>query len=83
MRRVRPSMKAVLLTVAVGLASLVMATPSGIAGQPCPASPASRNTARLTITFLHIVDKPIRTRACDLASGLSGMWLMQLGPEWA
>jgi hypothetical protein len=62
-------MKAVLLIVAVGLASMVVATPSGIAGRGCPASPVSRHTARLTIEFLHIVNKPIRTRACDLARG--------------
>jgi hypothetical protein len=62
-------MKAVLLTVAVGLASMVMATPSGVASQGCPARPESHHTARLTIKFLHIVDKPIRTRACDLAYG--------------
>lgn len=64
-----PRTKAVLLIVAVGLASLVVATPSGIAGRGCPASPVSRHTARLTIKFLHIVNKPIRTRACDLARG--------------
>jgi hypothetical protein len=62
-------MRAVLLIVAVGLASMVMATPSGIAGQGCPARPVSRDTPRLTIKFLHIVDKPIRTRACDLRYG--------------
>ena len=62
-------MRAVLLTVAVGLASAVMATPSGIASQACPASPVSRHTARLTIRFLHILNKPVRTRACDLARG--------------
>ncbi|HEY2175550.1 MAG TPA: hypothetical protein VGH85_17215 [Mycobacteriales bacterium] len=62
-------MKAVLLTVAVGLASMVMATPSGIASHGCRARPVSQHTARLTIKFLHIVDKPIHTRACDLAYG--------------
>jgi hypothetical protein len=62
-------MKAVLLTAAVGLASVVMATPSGVAGQGCPQSPVSRHTARLTIRFLHIDDRPIGTRACDLARG--------------
>jgi hypothetical protein len=62
-------MKALLLTfAAAGLASMVMATPSGIAGQGCQ-SGVSPHTARLTIPFLHIVDKPIRTRACDLAYG--------------
>jgi hypothetical protein len=62
-------MKAVLLTVAAGLASLVVATPSGSAGPGCPASPVSRHTARLTIKSLHILDKPIRPRACDVAYG--------------
>jgi hypothetical protein len=62
-------MRAVLLTVAVGAASMAMATPSGNASQDCPAIPVTRNTARLTIKFLHIVDKPIRTRSCDLARG--------------
>jgi hypothetical protein len=66
---VRPSLKAVLLTVALGLASLVIATSSGVASQGCPARPATRHTARLTIKFLHIVYKPIRTRTCDLATG--------------
>ena len=62
-------MKAVLLTVAVGLTSMVMATPSGSAGQGCAARPVSRHTARLTIKSLHIVYKPIFARACDLARG--------------
>jgi hypothetical protein len=62
-------MKAVLLTVAAGLVSLVVATPGGSAGQACPARPVSPHTARLTIKSLHIVYKPIFTRACDLARG--------------
>jgi len=62
-------MKAVLLTVVVGLASMVVATPGGVASPSCPPSTVSRQTARLTIPFLHIVDKPIRSRACDLAYG--------------
>ena len=62
-------MKAVLLTVAAGLAAMAMATPGGIASQGCRARPVSPRTARLTIKFLHIIDKPIRPRACDLASG--------------
>lgn len=65
----RLGVKAVLLTVAVVLASLVVATPSGTAGPGCPESPVTRHTARLTIKFLHIVNQPIRTRACDLARG--------------
>ena len=62
-------MRAALLIVASGLASIVMATPSVGAGSGCPARPASKNTARLTIKFLHIVDQPIGTRDCDLARG--------------
>jgi hypothetical protein len=58
-----------MLTIAVGLASMVLATPGGIAGAACPTIPVSRHTARLTIKFLHIVDRPIRTRSCDLARG--------------
>lgn len=48
---------------------MVVATPSGVAGQGCPVSALSRHTARLTIRSLHIVDKPIGTRACALAYG--------------
>ena len=62
-------MRAVLLTVAVGLASMVVAAPSGSASQGCRQRPVTRHTARLTIKFLHIVYKPIRSRACDLAYG--------------
>jgi hypothetical protein len=62
-------MKAALLTVAVGLSSLAMATPGGSAVQGCAPFPLSRHTARLTIRALHIFDKPIRQRACDLARG--------------
>src|SRR5438067_12284797 len=69
---VRPCMKAVLLTVAAGLAAMVMATPSGIASDGCRARAVSQHTARVTIKFLHVVDKPIGTRACDLAYG--SMW---------
>jgi hypothetical protein len=65
---VRPGVKAVLVTAAVGLASLVLATPSGLAGSRCR-SRVSPHTARLTIKFLHIVDKPIGSRTCDLAHG--------------
>jgi hypothetical protein len=66
---VRSSLKAVLLTVAVALASMVMATSRGVASHGCPTSPVSRHTARLTIKSLHIVYAPIRTRACDLVRG--------------
>ena len=48
---------------------MVMATPGGSAGQSCPARPAAPHTARLTIKFLHIFDKPIGPRACDLVRG--------------
>jgi hypothetical protein len=65
---VRHGIRALLLTVAVGLAATVLATPSGIAGRGCPAKVSPR-TARLTIKALHIVYKPIFTRTCDLAHG--------------
>ena len=48
---------------------MVMATPGGSAVQGCRSFPVSRHTARLTIKSLHIFDKPIRTRSCDLARG--------------
>jgi hypothetical protein len=62
-------LKVMLLTVAVGLTSMALATPGGIASQSCPAMPVTPHTARLTIKALHIYDRPIRTRACDLARG--------------
>jgi hypothetical protein len=61
--------KAVPVIVAVGLAAMVLATPSSIASGGCAKRAVSRHTARLTIKRLHIVNKPIRTRACDLAYG--------------
>ncbi|HEY2355664.1 MAG TPA: hypothetical protein VGH79_12280 [Gaiellaceae bacterium] len=61
-------MKTLLLLVAVGLASTAFATPNGVAGGGC-AKRATPHAARLTIKFLHIVDKQIRTRSCDLAYG--------------
>jgi hypothetical protein len=62
-------MKRAALTVAVGLAWVVLATPSGLAGQSCPKRPESRQPALLTIKALHMVNQPIRTRVCDLAFG--------------
>jgi len=59
----------VLLCVAAGLAAMVFVTPSGSASGGCPEHAATPQTARLTIKLLHIVDKPIGTRACDLAYG--------------
>jgi sortase (surface protein transpeptidase) len=62
-------MKAVLLLAAVTLASLALAAPSGTASAGCAARAVSPHVARLTIKALHIRNKPIRTRACDLAYG--------------
>src|SRR6476659_220195 len=62
-------MKRALLTVAVGLVWVVLATPSGVAGQSCPKRPGSTRPALLTIKALHMVNQPIRTRVCDLAYG--------------
>ena len=62
-------MKRALLTVAVGLVWVVLATPSGAAGRGCPKWPASSHPALLTIKALHMVNQPIRTRVCDLAYG--------------
>jgi hypothetical protein len=61
--------KALPLIAVAGLASLVLAAPSGIASGGCAPRASSGHTARLTIKFLHIVDKPIGTRACGLAYG--------------
>jgi hypothetical protein len=62
-------MKALVLIVAVGLAALIAATPSGIAGLNCKHGPAGRHPALLTIKALHMVNQPIGTRVCDLATG--------------
>ena len=63
-------MKVGVLTVAIGLASTVLATSSGIAGGPsCPQRPERRNPALLTIRALHIFNKPIRAGSCNLAKG--------------
>ena len=59
-------MRAVLLTAATGLAAMVLVTPSGSATRGC-AEPAT--SGRLTIKLLHIYDRPIGTRTCDLAYG--------------
>ena len=61
-------MKAVPLIAAVALAAMAFVTPSGVASQGC-ARRVAPHAARLTIKALHIDNKPIRTRACDLAYG--------------
>jgi sortase (surface protein transpeptidase) len=58
----------VLVVVAVGVTTL-LAAPSGVASGGCSKRAVSAHTAHLTIKRLHIVNKPIRTRACDLAYG--------------
>ena len=66
--------RAVLVTVALGLALMALATmpagASGIESTDCPAheKEASRQ-GLLTIKALHIFNKPIRTRCRDLARG--------------
>ena len=68
-------MKTALLTLALGLASLALATMSpganGIESAACPAhEPSSTgHPARLTIRALHILNKPIRPKCADLARG--------------
>lgn len=68
-------MKAALLTVALGLASLTLATMAlggnGIESPACPKKepPEARHPALLTIRALHMVNQPIRTRCGDLAKG--------------
>jgi hypothetical protein len=67
--------KAALLTVALGLASIVLATTalgaSGIESTGCPKKepPTTGHPALLTIKALHIVNQPIRPRCRDLARG--------------
>jgi hypothetical protein len=69
------SVKAALLTVALGLASLALATmalgANGIENQECPKKePAeARHPTLLTISALHMRNQPIRTRCGDLAKG--------------
>jgi len=71
----RNGMKAALLTVALGLASLVLATTAlgtnGIEDTACPRKgPAeARHPALLTIRALRMLNQPIRTRCGDLARG--------------
>lgn len=61
--------KAAFLIVAVALASLALATPGGSAVRACSAPPLGPQTTRLTIKALHIFDRPVYTRTCDLARG--------------
>jgi hypothetical protein len=67
--------KAALLTVALGLASIVLATTalgaSGIESTGCPKKepPTTGHPALLTIKALHMVNQPIRPRCRDLARG--------------
>jgi hypothetical protein len=68
-------MKAALLAVALGLATMVPATmalgANGIEAQACPRKepPGTGHPALLTIKALHIRNKPIRPRCGDLARG--------------
>lgn len=69
-------MKAALLTVALGLASMALAATTalgagGIESPECPKQepPEARHPAILTIRALHMVNQPIRTRCGDLARG--------------
>jgi len=68
-------MKALLLAVALGLSSMVLATmapgATGIESQECPKNepPEARRPALLTIRALHMFNQPIRTQCVDLARG--------------
>jgi hypothetical protein len=68
-------MKAALLAVALGLATMVPATmalgANGNEAQACPRKepPGTGHPALLTIKALHIRNKPIRPRCGDLARG--------------
>jgi hypothetical protein len=72
---VKNSVKAALLAVALGLASLVPATvapgANGIESTDCPKQepPTTGHPALLTIKALHMVNQPIRPRCRDLARG--------------
>jgi hypothetical protein len=69
------SMKALLLAVALGLASMALATmalsANGIESQECPKKepPEARHPALLTIRALQMFNQPIRTQCADLARG--------------
>jgi hypothetical protein len=74
--RVQNGMKAVvLLTVALGLASLALAATAlganGLNGKECPKKEPveARHPALLTVKALHMFNQPIRTRCGDLARG--------------
>src|SRR5689334_8055341 len=68
-------MKAALLAVALGLASMTLATmargTNGLDGSRCPTKepPEARHPALLTIRALHMFNQPIRTRCGDLSKG--------------
>lgn len=68
-------MRAVLLTLTLGLASMTLAASAvgenGIESTACPKKepPRSGHPALLTIKALHISNKPIRPRCADLARG--------------
>jgi hypothetical protein len=68
-------MKALLLAVALGLASMALATmapgANGIESPDCPKNepPEARHPALLTIGALHMFNQPIRTQCADLARG--------------
>ncbi|HUZ14880.1 MAG TPA: hypothetical protein VMU72_01725 [Gaiellaceae bacterium] len=67
--------KAAVLIVALGLASLAIATmalsANGIESPDCPAKepPRTGHPALLTIKALHMVNQPVRTQCPDLARG--------------
>jgi hypothetical protein len=69
------SMKALLLPVALGIASLALATMAlgadGLESPECPKKepPQARHPALLTITALHMFNQPVRTQCADLARG--------------
>jgi hypothetical protein len=68
-------MRAVMLTAALGLASMALATMALGAGGPearaCPKTepPRTGHPALLTIKALHMFNQPIRPRCADLARG--------------
>jgi hypothetical protein len=67
--------KALLLAVALGLASMALARmalgANGLDGFDCPKKepPEAPHPALLTVKTLHMLNQPIRTRCADLARG--------------